>query len=288
MYLEVGYSSNIIRGLRSIGCIRADNPIFTLSLRGVTFANVLAKMLLLMNKKLGLHLEWPFSTAWPFSTVRAMIKFMDIHYKFICAKNMDYIKFLNPYYHEYEICYLVHGLIQKGDIFIDVGAHGGLYAIIAGKLAGQEGKVICLEPNPYNYCILKQNIIINNLSNNIFIFPKAASDTKGVSNLYFSIHSTALSSLRTEPSARRKIKVNTTTIDEVCNSQVPERKYIKFLKIDTEGYDLNVLKGSKKTLQRTKVVVVEESSSPIVNLLKESGFYTHIMKPSGYLFAHRR
>jgi len=54
---------------------------------------------------------------------------------------------------------------KKGDIFLDVGAHIGKYALQVAKIVGEKGLVIAIEPMPENYDALLQNIWLNKLEN---------------------------------------------------------------------------------------------------------------------------
>jgi len=47
---------------------------------------------------------------------------------------------------------------ERGDVFIDVGAHGSSYTLLASKLVGVYGKVVAIEPNPINLKFLEQNV----------------------------------------------------------------------------------------------------------------------------------
>ena len=69
---------------------------------------------------------------------------------------------------------------RENDVFLDVGAHAGIYTI---RLAQRVYKVIALEPEPKNYIFLYKNILTNNLSNRIIVLPIAASD-KDVIHIY--------------------------------------------------------------------------------------------------------
>lgn len=59
-----------------------------------------------------------------------------------------------------------------------------------------------------------------------------------------------------------KEKVNVDTIDKFCNQKGINK--INFLKVDTEGHDLEVVKGSKKMMRKRKIdiIQVETSMSP--------------------------
>jgi FkbM family methyltransferase len=38
--------------------------------------------------------------------------------------------------------------LKRGDVFIDVGAHIGKYALRGAKIVGNEGMVLAVEPHP--------------------------------------------------------------------------------------------------------------------------------------------
>ena len=43
---------------------------------------------------------------------------------------------------------LLQAVIEVGDVVVDVGANQGMFALLASKLVGATGGVICFEPNP--------------------------------------------------------------------------------------------------------------------------------------------
>ena len=73
-------------------------------------------------------------------------------------------------------------------------------------------------------------------------------------------------------------KIKMTTLDQICL----ELEKIKLLKIDVEGYELSVLKGSKKTLKKSKYVFIElldglaksftSSSNDVIFFLNKQNF----------------
>ena len=70
--------------------------------------------------------------------------------------------------------------VRKNDVFLDVGAHIGIYTV---KLARKVSKVIALEPEPKNYSFLRRNIFINGVNNKVIALPIAASDNDGYADL---------------------------------------------------------------------------------------------------------
>ena len=59
------------------------------------------------------------------------------------------------------------------------------------------------------------------------------------------------------------------------------------MKIDAEGSEYQVLKGARKTLKKTKYVILEASKEKdkIIHLLKEEGFKIRKLKFTTYIFA---
>src|SRR5438067_3530420 len=74
---------------------------------------------------------------------------------------------------------LLENLARPGMTIIDVGANIGYYALILTSLAGAEGRVICLEPDPDNLRELNMNVRKNRLERNVTVKPIAAGDFDG-------------------------------------------------------------------------------------------------------------
>lgn len=53
--------------------------------------------------------------------------------------------------------------LKQDDVFVDVGAHIGLYSIYVARF--KACKVIAIEPHPENYKLLVSNMRLNNLEN---------------------------------------------------------------------------------------------------------------------------
>ena len=74
-------------------------------------------------------------------------------------------------------------LLSPGDVFIDVGANVGLYALKAARLVGPTGRVLALEPGAEAFGHLTSNLALNDFA---WAEPMkvAASDTAGEAVLH--------------------------------------------------------------------------------------------------------
>ena len=204
-------------------------------------------------------------TPWLFKDTIVQVNFMHSKFMFFCIKKSDSNIFLNPYYHEYDVPLLCSSVLKKGDVFVDVGAHCGLYSLLSAKIVGNNGRVVSIEPNPINALLLKRNIKLNKLTN-VRIFFKAASDKHEKIELYYEKEKTAFSSaIKKAPSSFR---VDTIKVDEITTSF----DTVRILKIDTEGYDSKVIYGAIETLRKTDYVIIEQINKEAKQILEENNF----------------
>ena len=265
-------TSRAIKSLTDVSCLEGSDILFKI----ITLVNLAKKgtNALASRKITGEPIPWIFRGA------VVKVNFRGFTYMFQCPRRYDFNVYLNPYYHEYDVVSFAFSVLKKGDVFIDVGAHGGLYTLLGGMIVGSRGKVIAIEPNPDNLKFLRQNVKLNKL-NNVVIIPMAASNEESKINLYYQLKSTALTSAIKKAETNKIVEVETITIDEIAETY----NSIKLLKVDTEGYDLNVLKGTYNTLPKIRYVVVEQNAHRIRSLLYKLGFQLHSLLPSGYLAA---
>ena len=63
------------------------------------------------------------------------------------------------------------------------------------------------------------------------------------------------------------------SLDQIINGDVP-----RLLKIDVEGYELNVLKGSKNTIKKIKFVLIENQFFNIYKNNNEKDWHDYLIK----------
>ena len=149
---------------------------------------------------------------------------------------------------EYEdMGFLLHAL-QSGDLFVDVGANIGSYSILAGACEGV--KVIAFEPVPQTFSWLQKNIKINALENRIEAMNIGLAEQKG--SLNFSSNLDSLNHVVLQEKHNTSVvKVDVSKLDDIL-----DHKYPTVIKIDVEGYELQVLNGAKKILDNPSVIAV--------------------------------
>jgi len=151
--------------------------------------------------------------------------------------------------------------VSPGEVVVDVGAHIGLYTLVAARSGA---RVIAIEPVPSNFEILKGNVELNRFSN-VNAIPIAISNSKGRRTLYLSgMGDTATSSLEDgwtskveHNAARQAIEVPCVSLDDLMVSISLDS--LDWLKIDVEGHEVRVLEGGSATLRRTKRLILEVS-----------------------------
>jgi FkbM family methyltransferase len=143
---------------------------------------------------------------------------------------------------------VVENLLKKGDTFVDIGANGGFYTVIASKIVGDTGHVYAFEPGLEELDLLQKNISANNL-NNVVVIKKAVSNIKGTTQFAISKDG-AMNSLLETSHPDQHVKewrdVEVTTLDDTVKEF--NIKKVDFVKIDVEGAEKLVFEGSRKAL----------------------------------------
>jgi len=135
--------------------------------------------------------------------------------------------------------------IKEGMVVVDVGAHIGVFSVLASVKTGGLGKVISIEPENSNFKRLEENLSINNISNAMPL-KIAISNFEGKKNLFIK-EDFAGHSIVSEDSAIGRVEVEVRTLDSLLSSISIRR--VDILKIDTEGVELEVLEGAEKILK---------------------------------------
>lgn len=135
---------------------------------------------------------------------------------------------------------------EPKNIFIDIGANRGIYSIIAPSRFDYMN-VHAFEPNLEVARVLTKNITLNKLQNKVTVHQLALGAEAGTVDFTCDpMHKGGGHIIPTSNTETMKVPVK--TFDSLEPS-IPSEQ-ISFVKIDTEGYEFNVLDGMKNTLAK--------------------------------------
>ena len=157
---------------------------------------------------------------------------------------------------------LYRRVLAPGDIYVDVGAHVGFHTLIARSLVGATGRVIAIEPQPYNCERILTNWRANGFDN-IMLYVAAAGDRD--SSVVLSDQSPtdkSRLSLCFGPlnDLQQRFKVPLVRLATVIREQGIDR--VRLLKIDVEGFEPEVIEGLGNWMDRVENIVLEVLGAP--------------------------
>lgn len=139
-------------------------------------------------------------------------------------------------------------------VVIDVGANQGIVACFAAELVGRAGRVYAIEPCRATFEMLTRNIAQR--GTHVTPIHAACSDRLGEGLLNVISDGGGTNSL--VPSccqAARREPVSLVTLDAFAEKQAIDQ--IDFVKIDTEGHDFSVLRGSRGLLNARRIAALQ-------------------------------
>ena len=176
--------------------------------------------------------------------------------------------------------------INKGDLVIDIGAHIGDTTVPMGLAAGSSGITLGFDPNPYVYKILEKNASLNKEKQNIvplpyaitikeeefyYISSEASFANGGISPTKESIHGKFI-----YPDKIKGVNL-LALLEQKYNDKL---KNLSFIKIDTEGYDKEIIKSISDLIEKYKPTIVAESFGD--STLEEKVELYNVIKQHGY------
>lgn len=162
---------------------------------------------------------------------------------------------------EPELLSLQH-FLGEGQVFVDVGANVGVFAVKAAKEVGNTGLVIAIEPFIETALRLSHNVRANGY-NNVRIRNFCIGRDTQHARLHLNKGKPNSFSLvpRGNPES---VSVLSVSLDDLCRWEKLER--LDYLKIDAEGAEAAVLDGGKEAIRRFRPIVQVEVTICDTNL----------------------
>jgi len=168
--------------------------------------------------------------------------------------------------------------LRHTDVFWDIGAYHGLYAIFAAQVCQA---VIAFEPYPPNARRIAVNCRLNRCEDRIRILELALSDRKGIASLDLRGGERAFMMGHVVPASERLGLILTAPGDTLPHHGIPPPDVVK---IDVEGHECEVLAGMRELLrQHVRWLICEVHASALAScgqlgcverILGELGFRT--------------
>ncbi|WP_396610308.1 FkbM family methyltransferase [Haloferax sp. S1W] len=172
--------------------------------------------------------------------------------------------------------------LDDGDVVVDVGANTGTYTLAAAADAPSV-EVVAVEPNPNVASQLQANVEANPFDDRVRILTCGLGDADETREFHLSNYDELGSFSSAHASAWEAQVVDTAqvsmrSLDSLVDSDaVPPPDH---LKIDVEGYGVNVLRGAESVLRDYRPTVYFErhdargryDESAAKNLLREAGY----------------
>ena len=142
-------------------------------------------------------------------------------------------------------------------VFLDIGAHGALYAILCAK-AHPFDRIVIVEADPSNVSKIHANLLLNGLAGQAEVLHAAASGSPGAIEFVITKDSSR-SYLGSGAGTSSVIDKHVTVPAIAIDSIVREENAFIVAKIDVEGHELDVLDGMSDMLRANFGILQIES-----------------------------
>jgi FkbM family methyltransferase len=157
---------------------------------------------------------------------------------------IPYLMFGNIPHEIYETL-LINKLAKNCNIMVDIGAHIGFYSCLMWSSMEKNASVFAFEPHPFTYSYLKANSLSRF---GIFAHQFIIGESEGPLAFYCSKVCSLSSAVR---KTGEKIYIDSTNLDSFFRKLNLIGK-IDFIKVDTEGGELSVLRGARDIISAEK------------------------------------
>ena len=180
-------------------------------------------------------------------------------YPFLLKANLanpehQYLYFFGTHDERYIVTKLLK-IIKSGDICWDIGANIGFYTCLLASQVKDPGSVIAFEPAERTCAYLHENVSLNEFTN-VTIVNKGLGDNTEQRPLYYSEAALAEGTASLKYANGRTVS-ELATLDTIDNL-IGELPTPDFIKIDVEGYQLEVLRGGEYCLRTHAPLLMAE------------------------------
>jgi len=195
--------------------------------------------------------------------------------------------FLSCFIRENSLLTVGKECLSKGDVVIDIGANNGGSSLLFSALVGKRGFVFAFEPNPLvAQQLLKYEKL--NFYKNIIVYLYGLGSINSIKKFFIDKRAGSQASTFDTLHQKSEILNNKASYDEI---DVEVKKLdsfsfnrINFIKIDVEGFELEVLHGAINSIQKFKPSIYFECffNDNIFELLEKKKSISNFFKQLDY------
>ena len=182
------------------------------------------------------------------------------------------------YEHEFSAIVLQH--IHQGNLIFEIGSNIGQYSLQISAKIGDQGKLICVEPDSDNFAFLSFNTLKNSCSN-VELLNLAVADKEGTTTFYKdTVTGGRMGSLIRQYTGNhyqgRSEEVTVTTLQLLMKKfGVPD-----FVKVDVEGAEDLIFSNATSIHPKTTylIEVREETKTQVFNQFNAKGFSIYLLE----------
>lgn len=169
-------------------------------------------------------------------------------------------------------------LAREGMVVYDGGSNVGFIAVLAARVVGPSGRVVCFEPLPSNADWIEHNARLNGFSW-VTVRREALAGTDGEAHFGVSDESTrgrlkGSVFAKSEDTITADLVVPVRSIDGLrASGSIPAPDLVK---LDVEGAEADVLRGGRATLRESRPVLLIElhdTVAPVAAALADLGYH---------------
>ena len=198
---------------------------------------------------------------------------------------------------EEDMVQVIQEYLKKDMIVVDCGSNIGFYPLLEAEILKGSGKIFAIEPDKRNFKMLEKNIELSKYGSIIKARNIAVSNKTGNEKMYVATQSNLNKLYSADDKdfiqrhgVEKSVDVETITLDDFC---AKEKVQVDFLRMDIEGYEVEVFQGMRDTFKNAKkgfMVLLElhphayseeRSFAKELELLFEQGFNAQVLISAG-------
>lgn len=194
-----------------------------------------------------------------------------IKYMYLSRKNHaeDDMKFFHKMAQKF------YGIDDSSGYFLDLGANIGTTGIYFTKKIAPELKLLAFEPDPENFKLLRANLILNDAEENTVAENYGLGVEESEMTMYRDVINPGHNGMYSQSNGAASETVKIIPLDKYFADKKLSPAEIKYIWIDTEGFEPQVLLGAQNILRENPAPVFMEFNP---QFWQSSGFYDKMLE----------